>query len=83
MPEKHIALPVTIDSDRSEIKGDDGKVLAIAPNPQVAERITHCVNNFEKLVSACRMAKEELVFGGDWETAKKVIENALEDAQQK
>ena len=33
-----------------------------------------------KLLSACLMAIEELEFGGDWENAKKVINEALKEA---
>ena len=33
-----------------------------------------------KLLAACFMAREELEFGGDWETAKKVINEAIEKA---
>jgi len=32
------------------------------------------------LLAACYMAKEELVFGGDWEAAKLVIERAIKQA---
>ena len=32
------------------------------------------------LLAACQMAKEELVFGGDWRTATSVIESAIKAA---
>lgn len=34
------------------------------------------------LLAACLMAREELVFGGDWETAKRVIDTAIAKAQE-
>jgi len=32
------------------------------------------------LLSACRMAREELVFGGDWDAAKNIIDMAIKKA---
>lgn len=32
------------------------------------------------LLAACLMAREELVFGGDWETAKQVLTSAIDKA---
>lgn len=40
-------------------------------------RLFHAADN---LLSACLMAKEELCFGGDHETAKRILEEAIEKA---
>lgn len=34
------------------------------------------------LLAACQMAKEELIFGGDWENAKVIIEKAIKKATE-
>lgn len=46
-------------------------------NPMaVAERI-------EKMCSTLRMVREELIFGGDWETARDKIDNILSKVEEK
>jgi hypothetical protein len=36
--------------------------------------------NAPGMLAALRMAREELVFGGDWATAKKIVDAAIADA---
>lgn len=41
-------------------------------------RVARLIRIEATLRAACLMAREELVFGGDWETAKKLLADALE-----
>jgi len=56
-----------------KIKGDNGASIA-------GEKNLKLIIAAPNLLNACFMAREELEFGGDWETAKKVINEAIEKA---
>lgn len=53
----------------------------IPDRPNVVAALTQAQRVNRQLVEALRMAREELVFGGDWETARAKIDVALATAQ--
>ena len=53
-------------------------------NEQVEARLlanAHLIAAAPEMLVACQMAREELVFGGDWETARTKIEAAIARAR--
>jgi len=63
-------------------KEDNHPVIAVTnPDLENEEANAKLISAAPDLLSACLMAKEELVFGGDWETAKRIIEEAVNKAK--
>ena len=65
---------------------NEDNALMIAHEPETISDI-HILGKLPKpydtaieLLAACRMAKEELVFGGDWATAQAIIDEAITNA---
>lgn len=45
-------------------------------------RVARLIRIEERLRGACLMAREELVFGGDWETASRLLTAALDEGRK-
>lgn len=66
----------------SELLAAHGGKLVSVVEPEiralVQAALTQERERINRLVAACLMAREELVFGGDWETARAVLTAAAE-----
>jgi hypothetical protein len=65
---------------------ETGKTLALIPyfdkEDKEQEANARLIAAAPELLTACLVASEELCFGGDWNTAKRVIQDAINKATE-